>query len=130
LTTWLNRDALAFEVLFLENPTGTPLAAERKLLELLLREEVGLGLVRIGQIPAEGLSEHFELLSTGSHCQGLLIAAAEPSPIIGNPDLRYLHLNEPRPLLTPALDVANSSEGETPWESWHCVLRDLLRGWL
>jgi hypothetical protein len=125
LTEWLTADALVFEFLFPDGEAD-PLAAERALLQTILREAIANGRVRLLTMPPA---------STGSHCSGLarrsqchcVVIGVEPSPLhTTDVTLLRLKIAGPRPLLLGTDGTEMYREADDATECWTRTLETLL----
>jgi hypothetical protein len=130
LTKWLSQEALNFEIVFLEEPNSPPLASEKKLFEILLREECAHGLVRVDSIAREQLAARAALHSQRSQCHQLVLSTAEPEPNSASAMAMFLTLHDPRPKLAPQPAARERPADETLWDAWRVALEELLVGWL
>jgi hypothetical protein len=131
LSEWLSTDALLFEFFFLDPPEKDKesLAEERKLLQLVFREQMANGTVRIDRCPAlAALADHCARRARRSLCH-CLVVGSEPLAEFRPPDtaLSRLRCDGPVPVLeVPDLD-SPESEGDGPVHAWTAALERLLQ---
>jgi hypothetical protein len=130
LAEWLSTDALAFEVVFTAGSNEEPLAAERALLEILLREPIANGTARVLQLAPADLAAHCKALARRSLCR-CLVMGTDPAPLHAAEVIATrLRIDGPRPALgdddeTPAVPDADDAA-----ESWGRALEQVLARWL
>jgi len=125
LIEWLDDEALHFDLRFVSSPKGAevdPLAAERELCALLLREWVDKGVVSVGLIdpaPAAALR--------GSELILVELHGASP-PELSLPAPRrpvVLEVSGPLPRVSGPFPAAPPPRGG-PWQAWTAAARALL----
>ncbi len=130
LSEWLSTDALAFEIVFIHGDDDEPLAAERGLLEILLREPMANGSARLLHLPAEELSGHCTELARRSLCHCLVIGA-HPGPVAAaDVTVTCLQVDGPRPTLHGENEALPVAEAEDAQQSWARTLENLLQLWV
>src|SRR5262249_52978868 len=78
LSEWLSTDALFFEFVFGEERESGPLAAERALLEMLLREAITNGTAALSRAAtAEQVAKECELRARASLCHCLTLSSVD-----------------------------------------------------
>jgi hypothetical protein len=125
LTEWLATDALLFEFCFVESGDRSLLGDERRLLEILLREPLARGTVRLTQAANAGrvaaaCADH----ARRSLCHCLTVSTADPSvPSDQAIGMRLLVGKEP--------ELRGLDPAETPGErGWAATLAVLLEHWV
>ncbi len=136
LCDWLSDEGLLFRVVFLADPRGpkhAPLAEERSLCELLLREWIDRGVAKVedaADLPA-ALRQADEDARTA--LSDVVLFGVKPPAIDEDAISRRIHfatllLDHAQPFLAwhgeraPALD-----EDEPPWQAWAGAALDLLQ---
>jgi hypothetical protein len=130
LSEWLSTDALAFEVVFTARRDEDPLAAERALLEILLREPIANGTARILRLSPASLAAHCTTLARRSLCR-CLVVGTDPAPlhaadIIAN----RLRIDGPRPALGDDDETPAVPEADDAADSWARALEQVLALWV
>lgn len=129
-TEWLAADALVFEIVFVEEPGAAPLAVERKLLEMILAEEIALETVRVSSVPAAGLGALASERSKKSLCHLLTVSHATVEVSVERTLVEKLCLDEARPSLAADENAPVRGESETPVDAWRGTLELLLEYWM
>ena len=132
LTAWLGEDALTFEFLFPEGNDGDALAAERALLEMVLREPIALGMASIQPLPpaAPALADRCTARARRSLCHCLTMAAGEPpSPAAEGTSVARLRLDGPCPAIGFDANAPSRVEAGDPAEGWRVALASFLEEW-
>jgi hypothetical protein len=126
LTEWLTADALVFEFLVSGDGEAEPLAAERALLQTILREAIANGRVRLLSVPTTSVGSHCSGLAWRSQCHCVVIGT-EPLPFHAT-DVTLLRLKVagPRPLLLDRDGTEMHCEAEDATECWTRTLETLL----
>lgn len=127
---WLAADALVFEIVFVEEGGTGPLAAERKLLEMIFSEAIELGTVRISSLAPAALGSFCTDRARKSLCHLLTVSriATEVSP--DRTVVERLVLEEARPTFAVGDDAPGRGESEEPVEAWRETLTGLLAAWV
>jgi hypothetical protein len=129
LTEWLSGDYLSFAFLFLqEEGRPTPLGAERRLLEMLLRKAIASGTVRLERVSAADAAQRVALSTRRSQCQALALVAED-----GRHDVEGMtvgRLTPEGPALGWPRTTLRVAEGENGLQRWAKVLEELLQAWL
>jgi hypothetical protein len=132
LTDWLSEDALLFEFCILDQGKPDVLAQEQELLEMVLREQIANGTVRLVRLPSGGeLEELCRRRARRSLCHCLTVTAEESVAV--RPDdtiVSRLQIDGPRPVIQCAGDGPEPSAAEEPIESWAAALERLLQVWV
>jgi hypothetical protein len=132
LTDWLSEDALLFEFCILDQGKPDVLAQEQELLEMVLREQIANGTVRLVRLPGAGeLEELCRRRARRSLCHCLTVSAEENVTV--RPDdtiVSRLQIDGPRPAIQCAADTPEPSAAEEPIESWATALERLLHVWV
>ncbi|HXG11291.1 MAG TPA: hypothetical protein VNK04_16160 [Gemmataceae bacterium] len=130
LAEWLSTDALTFEFLFLGEKEEL-LAPERELLEMLLREQLANGTVRVARLPtAEAAARHGALRSRRSLCHCLTISMTDRPLTAEDAVVTRLVLDGPCPSLHAEDEEPIPAPTDDLLEGWHAVLQRLLQRWL
>jgi hypothetical protein len=130
LTEWLGDESIVFEFLFLRDGDAEPLAAERSLLEMALRDGIANGTVVSDVVDEARLPERRAAIARGARCRGLVVTSAEghhPEPC-GFPT-SVLRVGGDHPSLDRGPEAADpDATGEAP-APWNSVLDNLLMCW-
>ncbi len=131
LIEWLNTDALSFQIVLLGPAEGTEvLAAEKGLLETLLREEIATGTVRILRLPPERLAGQCASWARRSMCHCLTVGTRAIPLEAEDTAVTQLQIDGPRPALGDDFGDVTELEGEDPFDSWSEALKQILRRWI
>jgi hypothetical protein len=133
ISSWLSSDALQFEFLFLDEPDADTLGEERKLLQLVFREQIANGTVLIGKCPGVGmLAGHCVRRGRRSLCHCLLASTGAALDSFRPDDcvVSRLIIPGPRPDLQLTGEAEALPEAHDLLESWGSVLGRLLQAWL
>ncbi len=130
LTEWLSADALTFEMLFVDEGDEAPLAAERALLQTLLREPIVNGTVRLEGVSLDGVAAHCADRARRSQCNALVVAVDPPAAEARDVEFRALRIDGPRPGLTGGDAEEAAPEAEEALDAWAATLGRLLQGWV
>jgi hypothetical protein len=130
LTDWLSTDALTFEFLFLETRNAQPLAAEKALVEMLLREQIANNTIRVQQMPLAQLPSLCEARARRSKCHCLAISTREQRIEAETALMERLRLNGPRPAIGLDDEALQSPEADEAMGSWSAALERLLQAWV
>jgi hypothetical protein len=147
LTEWLSTDALNFQVLFLGEGEGDPLANERAILEKLFYEEIALDVVHLERLAPGRLKARCEEWSRKSMVHVLMVGVRPALLEARDVATTRLAIDGPRPSMgdgfsgqRPGPDqrlAADRREGElTPVEgddaadAWANALQGLLMRWV
>jgi hypothetical protein len=131
LSEWLNTDALTFEFCFLAGKEADPLRPERELVEMLLREAIAAGTVRLSRAAsAAQAAELCALRARRSLCHALTVSTEERPLEADGTVVSRLRLDGPCPTLGAGREAAACPEAGDPVEGWGAVLRQLLEQWL
>ncbi|MFO0808738.1 MAG: hypothetical protein U0746_08965 [Gemmataceae bacterium] len=126
LIEWLSDDALTFEVVFL----GDALDQERGLLEMLLREQIANGTVKVSQVEnlaaATALAER---RARRSLCHALTVGVAPGRIDRDGMSSARLTVAGPLPVLTAEDDDLTATD-EDAFDAWAGTLETLLRMWV
>ena len=137
LTDWLSVDALRFELIFLHNPDGTasPLAHERDLLTLLLREPIERGSVMVRALDSvTAASQFLDAEARTSQVHALDLTTGPPRLRPETAVVTTLSLTQARPVLSvprshgPAQDLA--LDADDAFEHWAQLTLALLELWV
>lgn len=130
LSEWLSTDALVFEYLFLARPEEAPLQPERELVEMLLREQIANGTVRVRGLPgARKAVEHCTGLGRRALCHCLVASTVGHSFEVPGAAVTHLRLDGPSPALQDDEEDLPQAESGEPMEDWNTALDWLLRRW-
>jgi hypothetical protein len=130
LTEWLSTEALVFELLFIEDKSGMPLAAERALVEMLLREPIANGTVVVAQVRRAEVAARCALRARRSLCHCLTAASSDEKIEADATVVTRLVLNGAGPAIGVANEVPALPEADDPLASWIAALEGLLQRWL
>jgi hypothetical protein len=130
LSEWLSTDALAFEVAFPDAGKDEPLAAERALLETLLREPLANGTARLVRLAAKDLPAHCTALARKSLCHCLVIGTNPPPLRADDVAVARLRIDGPRPALGDGGEEPAVPEADDAAESWGRALERVLGRWV
>jgi hypothetical protein len=130
LSEWLSTDALAFDLVFTAGRNEEPLAAERALLETLLREPLANGTARILRLPAAELALHCTALARRSLCHCLVIGTDPPALHAAEVITARLRIDGPRPALGDDDEAPILPEADDSPDSWGRALEQLLARWV
>jgi hypothetical protein len=130
LTAWLSADALVFEFLFVCDGQADPLAQEYGLLEMLFRESIANGTVRLHRV-ADRAAAAKVVAERGqrSLCHALSVGAAVKPFDAAGCAVNHLVIAGPRPRLV-AEDGTEAVDLGEAWDGWRAVLERLLTVWL
>jgi hypothetical protein len=124
LTEWLTADALSFEILFPADDER--LAAERILLQTILREPLAIGAVRLLTLSDKDLAAHGVELARRSQCHCLVIGVDPPPLRAADVQVLRLKIAGPRPALVDADGEVVDCEAEDASDSWTRTLEQVL----
>jgi hypothetical protein len=136
LTDWLSADALQFDFVFLHEDGSFPLKLEFELLEMLFREQVANGIVRLFPSKSrpnddfaqthtpEELADHCRRMARRSLCHLLAVSMQDRPQQIEDTTIARLMLSNAQPTLVHATD-----DSATPSE-WPAALEKLLQLWV
>ncbi len=132
LSEWLSVDALHFEFLVLQVGDKNPLAEETKLLNLLFREQIENGAVRVECLPENELEKKINHHTRRSLCRGLFVSAERPNIRSDQAAVIELQVNGPRPVLYMINEMPPEAEmeAEEPFDCWAQALLRVLQEWL
>jgi hypothetical protein len=130
LEKWLSTDALQFQVVFVATGDTEPLAAERALLQTLLREQIATSTVHVRRLPAAQLAGQCSAWSRRSLCHCLNVAVKVPPLEAEETVVTQFQVNGPRPALGDPLNELAVIDSEDPVESWGQALEQVLRRWV
>jgi hypothetical protein len=136
LAEWLSTDSLLFEFLFLEPAEGDALTDERKLLELVLREQIANGTVRIDKLSGfetrglQALAEHCGRRARRSLCHCLLVGTEPYELRADDTVVSSLRIDSPVPELHVVGEPPDEITADGPLESWSATLERLLQVWI
>ena len=129
-TDWLSDEALTFEFLFVCQKDGIePLAPDRALIEMLLREPIAHGTVVVGTIPEDGFAPRCLERSRRTLCHALAVSTTDRPVDAGGVPLVRLLLDGPRPSILGDGAPPTTSEAEDALEGWHAALERLRDLW-
>src|SRR5262249_10213047 len=127
---WLSTDALLFEFLFIDK-AGEALDDERKLIELVLREQIANGTVRIDRCASgDALAEHCARVARRSLCHCLLVSTEKHSFQAEDTVASQLHIDGATPRVEVSGELPEEIETDGLLESWGSVLERLLQLWV
>ena len=126
LIDWLSTDALEFDLVFLGNDEKIALNHEYNLLELMFREQIENGTIRLMTLPSERhVAEHCQLRARRSLCHCLTISTIDRQLEAEETAVTRLVIRNSRPELAHELD-----EEPTAMEEWSDALERLLQIWV
>jgi vWA domain found in the FtsH ternary systems/N-terminal helical region fused to the FtsH ternary system vWA domain len=126
LSEWLGDDALVFEFLFVHDSDARPLAHEANLMEMLFREQLENGTVKIEHF-AGPVEKYAAQKARRSLCHCLAVSTGAVDLHTDEAVIMRLQLDGPRPLLDARRSPAATDELEDPFDSWTEVLERLLQ---
>jgi hypothetical protein len=131
-TEWLTDDALLFEFCIIDQDRPETLAQEQELLEMVLREQVANGTVRLLRLPGPAaLEELCRRRAQRSLCHCLVVTAEDGEPFrIQDTVVSRLRISGPRPVLEISDEPAPATAADEPMESWAAALERLLQAWV
>jgi hypothetical protein len=132
LMEWLTEDALLFEICIVDQDKPDVLAQEQELLEMVLREQIANGTVRLMRLPGAGdLEELCRRQAQRSVCHCLTVTAEEGEPFRAQDTIvSRLQISGARPLLETGDEIAPPATPDEPMESWSAALERLLQAWV
>lgn len=131
LSEWLSTDALLFEFIFLDKPDAESLADERKLLEMVLREQIANGTVRLDKLAGlEPLAEHCARVARRSLSHCLLISTERQTFHAADTVVSQLEISGPIPILETSGEKPEPAEIAEPLDAWSAALERLLQTWV
>lgn len=132
LTEWLTEDSLLFEFCIVDQDKPDILAQEQELLEMVLREQIANGTVRLVRLPGtRELEELCRRRAQRSLCQCLVVTAEDNEPFRSQDTIvNRLRISGAWPVLEADDDASPIPAGEEPMESWSAALERLLQVWV
>ena len=145
LSDWLSQDALRFVLLFPKPPETWPLLDEAKLMEVLLIEQRGRGVVTMAypaglDVPAQpltaihdgpaALSNFCGQLARTSQVHVLEIGTYPQMPDVEGPVLHTLVVNADKPELREGSGAVQEWIADDPFEDWCEALMRILQLWV
>jgi hypothetical protein len=129
LTDWLSTDALTILFAFVDDQEPEALAAERALMQMVLRELLENGTVAVERLPGvQPLRHECAERARRSLCHCLTLATQDRAIEVEHVDVRRLQLAGPVPVLVGAEPgTAQSAAGLDPWAA---ALQELLEAWV
>jgi hypothetical protein len=131
LSEWLSTDALVFRFIFLPEDDEQPLAAERQLLETILREQITNSTVEVREAAsAEQVAKLCTQWSRRSmcHCLNIAVKPAELEP--EDTVVTHLQIDGARPALGDMGTEPAVLLSDEPLESWSLTLEQVLQRWI
>jgi hypothetical protein len=131
LTEWLSDEAIVFEFLFVRLGEAEPMAAERALVEMVLREAIANGTAVTDSVAENQLAPRCVARARRSLCQALTVATTDRAIIAEGVPVASLRLDRPRPSLRSGDEPAAvlEPESEDALTSWQAILERLLGLW-
>jgi hypothetical protein len=131
LCDWLGTDALLFEFLFLAGADGEPLARERELLEMLFREQVESGTVRIEpRFAPDRLAAECAARARRTSCHALTLSTQDRPFEAQDTVVTRLAVSGPAPAVGSGRGPALVPEAEEPFDAWAAALLQILQRWI
>lgn len=132
LSDWLSTDALVFEFLFPVDGEVSPLAQERHLLEMVLREQRANGTVQLlAHSSRAQLADYLERRARLCMCHCLVVGTEDvPAFRAENTVVSRLQLGGPVPVLHVSGEAPDEPEPETLLKRWSTALERLLQVWV
>jgi hypothetical protein len=131
LTEWLTADALKFEFLFVGNGDPPALAQEEALLQMLLREPIANGTVRLSRAADLTAAGRFcTEQARRSLCQALTVSAGEAELWADDTLTAGLRVDGPQPVLTLEDEAPDEPETDEAFDAWVRATERLLRWWV
>lgn len=132
LTDWLNEDALLFEFCLLDGGKPEVLDHEQELLEMVLREQLTNGSVRVTRLAdTAALAEQCRRHARRSLCHCLTVTTAPTERLrVEDTVVSQLRIAGPRPEVQTEGIAAEVPDGDEPLESWGAALERLLQLWV
>jgi hypothetical protein len=127
---WLSADALCFDFLMVRADDASPLAPEKSLLEMVLRDSIARGTVQVQDISADRLALHCCEQARRSVCHCLTVAADEQPFHAEGICLTHLRLQGAVPVMWSLKKSQATPAGDDHLDSWCVVLQSLLADWL
>ena len=131
LTEWLSDEAIAFEFLFVRQGEAEPMAAERALVEMVLREPIANGTAVTDSVAENQLAPRCVARGRRSLCQALTVATTDRRIVAEGVPVASLRLDRPRLALHSGDEPAAviEPESEDALASWRTALGRLLGLW-
>jgi len=124
LTEWLSEDALVFHIIF-PFDKDDPLVGERKLFEMLLREQIANGTVMLHTLTPHDAVARCERWAERSVCHALLLMTADRKFEAQQVNVHRV-LVQRLPQFATGIDPLVTPAGETPLASWQTLAVELL----
>lgn len=129
LTQWLSEDALVFEFCFLDHTPDQPLAPEWELLEMIFREQMANGTVRLQVLRKEDWEAYCEAQAKRSMCRVMPISVADREIEPESTIVTRVRLNSPELELGWPREEIAKAEGHDAWEVWTNSLQEVVETW-
>jgi hypothetical protein len=131
LTVLLSSEALLFEIIFIGDGKKELLAAERALLETLLRESIANGTTRVLRLLEGVLAAHCTEHTRRSLCECLVIGTDPQALHAADVRRTRLRIDGPRPAVgQDDKDELSEPQTEDAVAAWGAALENLLRSWI
>lgn len=132
LVEWLTDDALRIELHFPEANGKCPLADEKELLEILLRDDRDRGIVHIEMTRGEALTAHLEAMSRISQLHVLTAHAKHSVPAIEIEDVSFIQLSVtgPAPEWIDSTGDRHASDEDDALDAWAAASMALVQEWV
>jgi hypothetical protein len=129
LVNWLGADALSMVVVFVDDYEPQPLAAERALLEMVLRDLLQSGALSVQLLPTfQHLQKECSAHARRSLCHCLTVSTQDRAWEAKDIERCHLKLAGPTPKLAgPNIDTPHDTTG---MDSWATALGCLLAAWV
>jgi hypothetical protein len=131
LTEWLSDEAIVFEFLFVRQGEAEPMAAERALVEMVLREAIANGTATTDLVAEDQLAPRCLAEARRSLCQALTVATTDRRIVAEGVPVTSLRLDRPRLALRSGDEPAAVLEPDSDdaLASWRAALERLLGLW-
>ncbi len=129
VTRWFGEDSILFEFLFLRDGTVEPLAMERSLLEMALRDGIANGTVVTDSAAEDQLPARRARIARGARYRGLHVRFGEHRFEVGSLPMLVLEVGRDRPSLGWTGESVNLNPGSAALPGWSPTLDDLLNRW-
>jgi len=129
LSEWLSTESLHFEFLLPQGEGDAPLAEEGRLLQLLFREMIENGTVKVEHLSFAKLNDRVQEQAKRSLWHGLVVSAGSDRGTFSAANLHELRLDAERPQLLPINRANRERDVDEPFDDWVGALVRLLGHW-